>query len=154
MPVLADLLARESDLVREFIASLKEEQEALKRGQTDPLASITFRKTELVERLNAAEKEREAFLQCTGHASDRDGMLTWLAKNPGDRAAVDGWAKLMELASEARRLNNLNGRLITMRLQATNQALDVLTHQPQRPALYGRDGLTTPKTGSRIIDAA
>lgn len=154
MTLLADSLARESDLVREFIASLKEEQEALKRGQTDPLASITLRKTELVEALNSAEGEREAFLQRAGHAGDRDGMLAWLARNPADRAAADGWARLMELVSEAKRLNNLNGRLIAMRLQATNQALDVLTHQPQRPALYGRDGLTTPKTGSRIIDAA
>jgi len=154
MLVLADLLARESNLVREFITSLNDEQEALKRGETDSLAPIAFRKTELVEQLNAAESKRSAFLQHAGHTGDRGGMLAWLARNQGNRAAADGWARLMELASEARRLNDLNGRLIAVRLQATSQALGILTQQSQRSALYGRDGLTTPRTGSRIIDAA
>lgn len=154
MPGLVDLLTRESDLVREFIASLTSEQEALKRGQTEPLAAIGSRKAELVEQLNAAEGTRNAFLQQAGHTGDREGMAAWLAKNPQDRPAAQLWSKLLELAGEARRLNDLNGRLIAMRLQATNQALAALTQQSQRSSLYGRDGLATPKTGSRIIDAA
>lgn len=154
MLVLADLLARESDFVREFIASLNQEQEALKRGETEPLAAITRRKTELVEQLNAVERERHVLLQRAGHTGDREGMMAWIAGNPGERAAGERWGKLMELAAEARRINQLNGRLIAIRLHATNQALGVLTEQPQRTGLYGRDGLTTTRTGSRIIDAA
>jgi flagella synthesis protein FlgN len=154
MPALADLLARESDLVRAFIASLNSEQEALKQGEVDSLAAITRRKAELVEQLNAVERERDVLLRQAGHSGDRSGMDAWLARNPGNRAAADRWAKLMELAGEARQLNDINGRLITLRLQATNEALAALTQQSQRTALYGPDGQATPRTGSRIIDAA
>jgi len=154
MPALVDLLSRETELVREFIASLNGEQEALKRGEIEPLAAIGRRKAELVGLLNTAENERNAFLQQAGHSGDRDGMTAWLAKNRNDRPAAGLWAKLMQFVGEARQINELNGRLIAMRLQVTNQALDVLTRQSQRSSLYGRDGLATALTGSRIIDAA
>lgn len=154
MAVLAELLAQEAALVQDFIATLNREQEALKRGEIDKLGPITATKTELVDKLNAAEKERGVLLQRAGHSADREGMLAWLARNQGDRATAAGWTKLLELASEAKRLHDLNGRLIAIRLQATNQALGVLTQQSQRSTLYGRDGLATPRTGSRIIDAA
>lgn len=154
MSVLADLLTRELELVRAFIASLTQEQEALKRGETDAVAAIALKKNQLIEQLNAVEKDRNIFLQQTGYPGDPNGMKSWLAANGNDRTAAEGWAKLMDLAAQARRINDLNGRLIAMRLQAANQALGILTEQSQRSSLYGRDGFTTPRTGSRIIDAA
>lgn len=154
MPAPVDQLTRELELVREFIAHLNSEQEALKRGRTDDLAVLGQKKSELADQLNAIEKERNAFLQRAGHTWDREGMAAWLAAHPADRVAAGLWAKLLEGASEAKRLNELNGRLVAIRLQVTNQALGILTQQSQRSTLYGRDGMTTPKTGSRIIDAA
>lgn len=154
MPVLADLLTRELELVRAFIASLTQEQEALKRGETDAVAAIALKKNQLIEQLNGVEKDRNTFLQQAGYPGDSNGMKSWLAANGNDRTAAEGWAKLMDLAAQARRINDLNGRLIAMRLQAANQALGILTEQSQRSSLYGRDGFTTPRTGSRIIDAA
>lgn len=154
MSALADLLARELELVRAFIASLTQEQEALKRGETDSIAAIALKKSQLIEQLNAVQKERNAYLQQAGHRGDPDGMSAWVAVNGTDRAAAEGWAKLLELAAQAKRINDLNGRLIAMRLQAANQALGILTEQSQRSSLYGKDGFSTPRTGSRIIDAA
>lgn len=154
MSVLADILARESALVREFVASLGQEQKALTRGEVDVLTAITQRKNELVEQLNRVEQERSAFLRHAGHTGDQEGVSTWLASNKSDIAAAKSWSELLELATEAKRINNLNGRLIAMRLQAANQALGILTEQSHRSGLYGRDGFTTAKTGSRIIDAA
>ncbi|HZX31683.1 MAG TPA: flagellar protein FlgN [Rhodocyclaceae bacterium] len=154
MSVLADLLARESEAVRAFIASLTEEQEALKRGETDVVAAIALKKSQQIEQLNAAEKERNALLQEAGYRGDTDGMKTWLATNGNDRGVAEGWTQLMELAAQAKRINDLNGRLIAIRLQAANQAIGILTEQHQRSSLYGRDGFSTPRTGSRIIDAA
>lgn len=154
MSVLADLLARESEFVRAFIASLTQEQEALKRGETDAIAAIALKKNQLIEQLNTVERERNALLQQSGYRGDPDGMKAWLTANAKDIAAAEGWVKLMELATQAKRINDLNGRLIAMRLQAANQALGILTEQSQRSSLYGKDGFTTTRTGSRIIDAA
>lgn len=154
MPPLAELLAAEAELVGQFASALTDEQEALKQGKVDGLPAVTARKAAIVERLNAAENSRNAFLRQAGHNGDRQGMLDWLAKNRDDRATAQAWAKLLKRAAEARELNNLNGQLIAMRLQATNQALAVLTQQAQRTSLYGPNGHTTQLTGSRIIDAA
>lgn len=154
MPALAELFASEAQLVELFIAALEDEQEALKKGDVAALGAIDARKGDLVAKLNAAEGERDAILKPAGCSASREGMRSWLAKNPSDGIAVREWGKLMKLAAKARELNRLNGELIAMRLQATNQALATLTQRAQRSALYGPDGHTAQNTGSRIIDSA
>lgn len=154
MRSLAEMLAAEVKLVETFIACLSEEQEALKAGDTDTLTAASGRKSTLAEQLNQLEDERNAFLKAAGLSPDRQGVQNWLGRNRADRAALQAWGRLMKLASEARELNNLNGQLIAIRLQATNEALATLTQQAQRSTLYGPDGQTTLRTGSRIIDAA
>lgn len=154
MPTLAELLTTEVKLVESFIACLTSEQEALKIGNVDALAEINVRKTGLADQLNNVEDQRNAFLTQAGFSADRQGVLGWLNKNRQERTAGQAWVRLMKLAGEARELNGLNGQLIAIRLQATNQALAALTQQAQRSTLYGPDGQTTLRTGSRIIDAA
>lgn len=152
---LAELLSRETKLVEEFIACLSAEQEALKQGDIEPLAAINDHKSELVAALNAAEVGRNAALAENGYTGDRKGMLDCLAASRQDPTARRAWERLLELATEARELHGINGRLIDMRLQATHQALDaLLLHPPRHSALYGRDGQSTRYSGSRIIDAA
>lgn len=154
MPALAELLAAEVKLVESFIACLAAEQQALKAGDIEALTAVNTRKPGLAEQLNRLEDERNAFLQEAGLSGDRAGLSAWLARNPHDRTAGQSWERLLNLAAEARDLNNLNGQLIAIRLQTTNQALAALTQQTQRSTLYGPDGQTTLRTGSRIIDAA
>lgn len=154
MPGLAELLAAEVKLVESFIECLTAEQEALKVGDVETLTGINTRKPGLADQLNRLEDERNAVLKQAGLSADRQGVAGWLARNRQDRAAAQAWDRLMKLAGKARELNNLNGQLIAIRMQATNQALATLTQQAQRSTLYGRDGQTTLRTGSRIIDAA
>lgn len=151
---LTELFARESGLVREFIGQLSAEQAALTSGDVDALAPINARKAEIAEQLNAADGERSRVLRSAGFGGQSKDLLAWLVKSRGDRSAAGEWSKLLKLAAKARELNNLNGQLIAMRLQATNQALAVLSQQAQRSALYGPDGQSVHRTGSRIIDAA
>lgn len=154
MPALAELLAAEVKLVESFIACLTAEQEALTVGDVSALTAFNTQKAGLADQLNRLEDDRNAFLKQAGMSADRQGIAGWLAKNRQDRAAGQAWESLMELAGKARELNNLNGQLIAIRLHATNQALATLTQQAQRATLYGPDGQTTLRTGSRIIDAA
>lgn len=154
MPPLAELLERETALVAAFIAILGEQQEALKLGNIEPLPGIDQRKAVLAEQLNAIEIQRNGLLRQAGMEESRVGMSRWLASRAADPAAAQAWEKLLQLAAEARDLNLLNGKLIALRLQHTNQALAALGGQDQQSALYGRDGQATPPTGSRVIDAA
>lgn len=154
MVLMSALLGRESVLVQEFIDVLLAEQEFLKAGDVASLEAITAKKTGLAAKLNAADQERSRLLREAGLSNDKSGIRRWLARHPSDRAVAAEWAKLMRLANQAQEMNNLNGQLISMRMQATHQALAALTWQPQRSTLYSRDGHSAPKAGNRIIDAA
>lgn len=145
------LIADETQLLDTFVALLKIEQDALKLGQTDPLPEISARKTPLIEqlrRLGDARNRRLAQLQLP---SDRPGLEQWARTRPTElKQAVQ---KLLELASEAQRLNDLNGKLIQMRLQHTQAVLDTLAPPQAGAGLYGPRGHTFYKpSGYRLID--
>lgn len=62
--------------------------------------------------------------------------------------------QLHELATEARRLNETNGKLIAMHLQRNQQALNVLLAAADHAATYGRDGQQQTGIGSRFLGKA
>jgi flagella synthesis protein FlgN len=155
MTALAALLTRETELVSLFISLLKQEQDALKLGKPDTLAAINAEKMLLVEQLNQIGIERSALADMTGTGSDRATMLAWLKKNPHEQKSASLWVKLLKLAQEAKELHQLNGKLISMHLQHTTDAIAVLTQQHREHSLlYGSDGQASAYTGSRIVDSA
>ncbi len=154
MSEFGQLLENEAELVSRFVEVLKKEQIALKAGDTPALPDLESEKTGLVEQLNAIDNHRNSFLLAFGFSSDRDGTQGWLSANPTNLRAAKAWERLLKLTAEAREINILNGQLIAMRLNITNQALEILTQQARKSVLYGKDGQTSQLTGSRIIDTA
>jgi flagella synthesis protein FlgN len=155
MTALAALLTRETELVSQFISVLKHEQETLKLGKPDELAAINAEKMLLVEQLNQIGIERSALADMTGTGTDRTTMVAWLEKNPQEKKSAALWVKLLQLAQEAKELHQLNGKLISMHLQHTTDAIAVLTQQHREHSLlYGSDGQASAYTGSRIVDSA
>lgn len=154
---MTDLLAlaeKETGLVLSFIALLRKEQEALQRGEASALPSFLEEKTKLVDVLNRLTVERNQFLGQQGLEKDKAGMQAWLNQNPSLKNLQKSWKKLLELAEEARELHRVNGRLITLHLQSTNDALEVLSQKMQKSLFYGPDGQSSSITGKRIIDSA
>lgn len=154
MTALERLLEDENALLRNFVEVLAQEQEALKLGDIDPLPELNARKAELVAKLDDCEAARNRQLNAAGHAPDRSGMDSWLAGPQANALTAKKWEQFLELAAEARRLNDLNGQLIALRLQATSDAIDTLTARARSTSLYGPDGQQAPSTGRRVIDAA
>lgn len=70
------------------------------------------------------------------------------------RITPDATAALRDLASTAQALNETNGRLIALRLQHNQQALNVLLAAANTAATYGPDGQQQPGLGSRILGKA
>lgn len=63
-------------------------------------------------------------------------------------------AALRELAAAAKMLNETNGKLIALRLQHNQQALNVLLAAADSAATYGPDGQQQSGIGSRILGKA
>lgn len=154
MADLASITKQEIDLVSRFVALLKKECEALKQAEVSPLADLAVEKAQLIEQLNAFEKMRAALLGVTDSQNVGTAMTLWLEKNLGQAGVRANWKKLMDLAREAKALNNLNSSLVSMHLNQTSELLSVLTQQPQKQALYGSNGQASQLTGSRIVDSA
>lgn len=152
MTRLLDLLQEERELVSCFITCLHDEASALGEIRPEALAEIGQKKTDLTHRIDALERQRN---QMTGgNARERGRMADWLATHPDEAAAADVWNEIMTLATEARRLHEVNGELIALHLRKTTEAIEILSQRQNDKPLYGSDGQSTGSSGSRIVDSA
>lgn len=152
--ILAAMLANEADVVERFVQLLQQEQAALKDGQTDALPVLADAKAPLTVELNELAVRRNQFLVSQGLQADKAGVESLLQQHPSSPLA-SGWERMRAAVSAARELNELNGQLINMRLQYTQQALHTLmASQRQTEQFYGKNGQPSQFTGRRIIDAA
>lgn len=151
---LASLLDAEAEAIGQFITLLQQEQTALQEGKTDDLPAIADTKAPLTIHLNELAIRRNQALAMAGLPPDREGIQAWLQRYPSVEMN-SAWEKLHNAIAEARELNELNGKLITLRMQYTNQALSaLLVAQRQSGMLYGPNGQPSQLAGRRIIDAA
>lgn len=154
MATLSAITAQEIELVSQFVALLEKERDALKKGEIGQLGVIGAAKMPLIEQLNAFEVSRGQTLGVVGSENIRSAMKQWLASHPNEKTTANNWAKLLDLARQAKQLHELNSLLVNMHLQQTNELLAVLTRQPNAAPLYGSNGQAAQVTGSRIVDSA
>lgn len=146
-------LGEELAKVREFITLLKREQELLARADTDSLLPLVATKSDLSLQLADLSKSRESALQQRQLPAGRAGIDLWFDQGgtPADR---HNWQQLLELAAQARALNETNGKLINLHMQHNQQAFNVLMVAANRAMIYGPDGQQKPGTGGRILGTA
>jgi len=125
----------------------------LTEGDTEGLLSLIETKTGLANRLAALAQAREDYLARQGTGGGKAGMEAWLARN-GDPALWAAWQSLLELATEARELNRLNGKLIGLHMSHNQQAFAALMSATDRAMVYGPDGQQTAGLGGRILGTA
>lgn len=152
--IVAGLLAEELLELKSFVVLLNEEQALLAKGEIDSLMPLVEKKSVLTGRLTGLSMRREEEVRKGGFGAGKTGMETWLSRtNPGP-AVRDQWQKLLELAAEARSLNELNGKLIGLRMQHTQQALSTLMAATDRAMTYGPDGIQRSGGGGRLFGSA
>lgn len=144
---LGKLLQEESVLLDDFVSLLKQEEALLLDGQTDALLEMAERKTKMYRRLQFLCDERSRAFSAVRLPLDDSAMRRALA---GDARALDHWDRVVDQARKAADQNQINGRLITDRLQNNQQALTVLMAAAAQPgATYGPDGQSKPHLSGR-----
>ncbi|WP_319240749.1 flagellar protein FlgN [uncultured Propionivibrio sp.] len=152
---LLQTLTSESELVSLFISLLEKEQASLVEGQTETLPQIAEEKGRAADRLTAVGDERNRLLAEEGLAGGPSGIEAWCARHPLEKSIVSKWAEVLDKARRAKDLNQLNGNLITLRMQHTARALEALRSASRPLDLYGPDGQSAGTgTARRIIDSA
>ncbi len=154
MSALRELLLQEKELLDRFITCLHEEATALKEIRPEALDGVGQSKLALTQQLDAIENRRNALTSVPGSATGRAAMQQWLSRHPEEAASSALWNEVLALATEAKRLHNLNGELIAMHLSKTSEAIEILSQRLRDKPLYGSDGQSTGSTGCRIVDSA
>ena len=131
MPDLPSLLGSELDAAKGFLSLLKEEESALIAGDVDRLSAIVNEKYGHLQNISRLTQERLQQLPLSGTAA-------WLENHP---EASKLWQELIRVSEEIRLTNDINGKMIDVRLRSTQQALNMLNSLVnQTTNLYGPDG--------------
>ncbi|HEX4917750.1 MAG TPA: flagellar protein FlgN [Limnobacter sp.] len=144
---LYDNLAYECDLAMALVDVLLEEQACLIRMETSRLSELALTKEammlDLEKRYQAsAEKAHQA-----GYASNLDGMAHWVDELSAFEPRLSGtYSTLRSTLSQAQRLNNTNGELVTEQLAGLQERIAILTaaavasQSPTASDTYGPKG--------------
>lgn len=126
---LADLVGAENDGYATLIALLDDETRSLCAGDAFALEAKADAKLAQVRVLERIGQQRRQLM-----ARVSQGPA------PAAPALVESLRVLHERASEARRINILNGRLIDRHQQYASRSLAALRDAAGLPGLYGADG--------------
>ena len=148
------MLAEEIRAVEEFIGVLKEEEGALVGANLDALLALAARKSEMSVRLNMLVERREAARQAAGMPAGREGMAKWMTAADKSGQGSKLWTKLLDLATQARSQNELNGKLIALHFQHNQRALKTLMSAADQAMTYDASGLQRGGGSGRLLGSA
>jgi len=143
---LVTLLVTETQQLMAFVSILEQEREILTQSDVEPLFEMANSKAILARQLQQLANSRAAVLSQAGLSHTREGAENLLGGKFGDI-----WQQYLKLAAQARDMNEHNGRVVTHRLAANHQALEILLAYSDQPAVYGPDGTSRLRPGSRHL---
>lgn len=132
-------LHTERDALKEFVALLETEQQALLGGHTEQLTTLANSKMQATHGLSKLANTRRDELLARGAKTEAGGVTAWLQAHAPDNLPV--WLNIQQLAEQAQHLNRTNGVLIQTKQRHNQQALAVLQNATHSAGgLYGPDG--------------
>ena len=125
---------------RALIKVLAAEAEALRRADADALSVLSGSKMEQVATLQGFARARVQELKRLALPDNATGIRSWLAQASDVAAAQADWQQLTQLALEAKRQNEVNGRLAARQRWHFDAALAALLQAAGVSSVYGADG--------------
>jgi flagellar biosynthesis/type III secretory pathway chaperone len=156
----ADIAIEERELELErlaiagFIDVLRKEQDALALNEADALEALAAEKLTRLELLTRHSEQRNTRLRAAGHTPDAAGMGAWLAARAAFPGIAKAWARVGELAREARDQNEINGWLVALQVQRTQRQLAFLHKAASNEPTYAADGVARPAFRPRSLGEA
>lgn len=139
---LARHLSQQHQVTQRFVSILEQERLTLVAGKIDGehLTRLTAQKQALLLTLERLESVRRRAQITRGYQAGAKGA----ALAARDEGCIEVWSKLQEMAAQAKRLNQLNGDTLLIRLQQNQRILNVL-NELSGHTLYGPDGRQRPR---------
>jgi flagellar biosynthesis/type III secretory pathway chaperone len=135
-----DALRAEIAGFQSLIRVLHAEADALRRADADALHALSSAKLEQVSNLQGFARQRAHELRAYGLPQTSAGIRAWLAHGGDADGVNDDWLHLTKLALDAKRQNEVNGRLAARQRWHFDAALGALIQAAGVPTVYGADG--------------
>ena len=140
-------LKNEIVALQSFVTLLEKEQQALVSQDSEQLLTLAESKTQAANELSILTNIRRQQLNLSKSESD---TATWIKQHAP--ACNKAWNDIVELATRAHHLNQVNGEVIQLRLRSNQKALSVLLGAAQNAAgIYGRDGQPSLAVSGRTL---
>lgn len=144
-------LAGEQQAASKLLQLLKQEQAALVDADVERLSTLTGEKAKLAAQMSELAKQRHGLLDAAGFEASEAGMKAWLESAHASAADRKAWNDLLALVHEANELNRVNGLLIGQHIARNQAALNILQGNAENGGMYGPNGQSANKVGSRRL---
>lgn len=134
---LESILDRELEVARRLASTLEAERAALTGSSPAEVTARVAEKVGLLGNFEALESERRGLW---------DVKLSTASKSVADR-----WRSLLQIMTDCRKANELNGYIINLRRGHVEQLLNIV--RGGTPATYGPQGRTTNKAHRALARA-
>ena len=119
---------------------LATEADALRRADADALSTVSNAKLQQVNALQTLARLRSQDMKRFGLAETQAGVHAWLEQGRDGSTARAEWERLTRLAIDAKRQNDVNGRLAARQRWHFDAALGALIQATGVASVYGADG--------------
>lgn len=151
---IGELLRQEKELADRFATLLAEEYRAVAERDIIALEQLIRDKSDMIEQLAAADRERTRLLAGAGYEDRRTAMMDCLQWCDHRHELSRSWQELQALARTCSELNRRNQRLVDLCCRHAREALTLLRGEETAQGTYEADGAADLRHGSRSLAKA
>jgi len=139
------LITAQKDQTEQLLNLLKQEYDLLKNRQVDTLEALSADKQVIVNTLEQMNQTWQSTLREHNIKIDLAEITKALqnADNNASQGLFQSWQTLSELAKACQRQNQINGAVLVLRQQVTQQTIDLLRGQTNE-GTYDTNGQRKP----------
>lgn len=151
---LRDMLAQDSDSVKQLQALLLTERELLEQRKSEGMQEIVSQKDYLLGNLSFNAKQRAQLLNNVGLTPDLEGWIAFLERDALTIGLIGDWKALTNQFIECQADNEINGKMINRSKQTLSHLLNLIRGQVAAPSLYTQNGSTSNYSSSHTVAKA
>ena len=137
-----DSLEKQQALTKQLLNLLKQEYKTLNTNYVDPLDEIIRDKQPLIVELNALNQHWLSLIAAESVETSPEGIEKFLKSydKANSTALLNQWLDLQTMAKDCQKTNTVNGTIIALRYQSTQQTLSILKGQMPGDSTYDPQG--------------
>ena len=151
---LAAVLEQENLCLSRVVHLLKTENDAIAVRDTETMGTLLDKKIPLLSNLEQLEKQRQNYFEKKNHLAYSSRHFTQYIEQQSSELISTLWNQIKQQLSQCKKQNELNGRMITIRKDNTEQILQILLGRPMNNAqTYSHLGQTHLQKRSALYTA-